>query len=64
LAGNRPQAAGITNESWSFGKVGQWEGRMSCWLRDRLFGFLLPIIGARTFPKHASFDGGPLDLLE
>ncbi len=50
----------ITDESWSFGKVGQWRGRVSCWLRDRAFGFLLPVIGARSFPKHASFDVGPL----
>lgn len=50
----------ITRESWRFGKVGQWEGRLSCWLRDRMFGFLLPLFGERTFPKHAAFDVGTL----
>jgi 2-polyprenyl-6-methoxyphenol hydroxylase-like FAD-dependent oxidoreductase len=55
-----PRAAGITNESWRFGKLGQWEGRVSCWLRDRVFGFLLRAFGARTFPKYAAFDVGPL----
>jgi hypothetical protein len=54
------RTAAITNDSWRFGKVGQWEGRVPCWLRDRVFGFLLPVFGARTFPKYASFDVGPL----
>lgn len=54
------RTAGITNESWRFGKVGQWQGRVSCWIRDRILGLLLPAFGARTFPKHASFDVGPL----
>jgi 2-polyprenyl-6-methoxyphenol hydroxylase-like FAD-dependent oxidoreductase len=54
------RTAGITKESWRFGKVGQWEGRLSCWFRDRLLGFLLPAFGARSFPKHAAFDTGPL----
>jgi 2-polyprenyl-6-methoxyphenol hydroxylase-like FAD-dependent oxidoreductase len=54
------RTAGITRESWRIGQVSQWEGRVSCWLRDRLFGFLLPVFGARTFPKHAAFDVGPL----
>jgi 2-polyprenyl-6-methoxyphenol hydroxylase-like FAD-dependent oxidoreductase len=54
------RTAGITKESWRFGKVGQWEGRVSCWFRDRIMGLLLPAFGARTFPKHASFDVGPI----
>jgi 2-polyprenyl-6-methoxyphenol hydroxylase-like FAD-dependent oxidoreductase len=54
------RTAAITNGSWRFGKVGQWEGRLACWLRDRVFGFLLPVFGAREFPKQASFDVGPL----
>jgi 2-polyprenyl-6-methoxyphenol hydroxylase-like FAD-dependent oxidoreductase len=54
------RTAAITNESWRFGKVGQWQGPLSCWLRDRVFGFLLPVFGARSFPKYASFDVGPL----
>ncbi len=54
------RTAGITTESWRFGKVGQWEGNLSCWLRDRMFGILLPAFGAWMFPKHAAFDIGPL----
>jgi 2-polyprenyl-6-methoxyphenol hydroxylase-like FAD-dependent oxidoreductase len=54
------RTAGIVNESWRFGKVSQWEGRLSCWFRDRVLGLLLPAFGAHTFPKHASFDVGPL----
>jgi len=55
-----PRTAAVTRESWRFGKVGQWRGRASCWVRDRAFGFLLPRFGARTFPKYAAFDIGPL----
>jgi 2-polyprenyl-6-methoxyphenol hydroxylase-like FAD-dependent oxidoreductase len=54
------RTSSVTNESWRFGKVAQWERPMRCWLRDRLFGFLLPLFGARTFPKHAAFDVGQL----
>ena len=54
------RTAGITNESWRFGQIGQLEGRVSCWLRDRAFGFLLPAFGTRMFSKHALFDIGPL----
>jgi 2-polyprenyl-6-methoxyphenol hydroxylase-like FAD-dependent oxidoreductase len=50
----------IMKESWRLGKIGQWEGRVSCWLRDRAFGFLLPAFGERLFSKHALFDIGPL----
>jgi 2-polyprenyl-6-methoxyphenol hydroxylase-like FAD-dependent oxidoreductase len=54
------RTAAITNDSWRFGQVGQWEGRAACWLRDRVLGFLLAAVGSRTFPKYASFDVGPL----
>jgi 2-polyprenyl-6-methoxyphenol hydroxylase-like FAD-dependent oxidoreductase len=50
----------ITRESWKFGKIAQAEGRVTCWLRDRLFGLLLPLVGARSLPKYAAFDVGPL----
>ena len=53
------RTTGITRESWKFGKIGQWEGRVSCAIRDRLFGLLLPLIGSRSLPKHAAFDVGP-----
>ncbi len=55
-----PRTASITNESWRFGKIGQWQGNLSCRIRDRMLGLLLRTFGARTFPKYASFDVGPL----
>lgn len=60
IAERYARAAEIANESWHFGKLGQWEGRMACRLRDRMLGLLLPMFGARTFLKHSSFDVGPL----
>lgn len=56
-----PRTSAIIRESWRFGRVGQMQGRISCWMRDRLFGMLLPLIGSRTMPKHAMFDVGPLN---
>src|SRR6185437_11036800 len=54
------RTAAITQESWRFGKIGQLEGRASCWLRDRIFGLLLPAFGTKMFSKYACFDIGPL----
>jgi 2-polyprenyl-6-methoxyphenol hydroxylase-like FAD-dependent oxidoreductase len=60
VAERSPRTAAITRESWRFGRVGQWEGRLPCRFRDRLLGLLLPVIGSRSLPKYASFDVGPL----
>jgi len=60
VAKRYPRTTAVTNESWRFGRIGQWEGRVPCWLRDRLFGLLLPLIGSRSLPKYAAFDVGPL----
>jgi 2-polyprenyl-6-methoxyphenol hydroxylase-like FAD-dependent oxidoreductase len=54
------RAAAITRESWRFGRIAQWEGRLSCWFRDRTFGLLLPRFGSKTLPKYAAYDVGPL----
>lgn len=54
------RTAAITNDSWRMGKLGQWDGRIACWLRDRMLGVLLPVVGSRSFAKYASFDVGPL----
>jgi 2-polyprenyl-6-methoxyphenol hydroxylase-like FAD-dependent oxidoreductase len=59
-----PRTSAITQESWRFGKIGQWENRVACWLRNRAFGLLLPRFGSRTLPKYASFDPGPLPAYE
>ena len=55
-----PRTALINKESWQIGRVGQWEGRMACRVRDAAFGLLLPRIGLRSMQKHAAFDVGPL----
>jgi 2-polyprenyl-6-methoxyphenol hydroxylase-like FAD-dependent oxidoreductase len=48
----------VTNESWRLGRVGQWDGRAACWLRDRLFRVLFPLVGEKSFTKYATFDVG------
>jgi 2-polyprenyl-6-methoxyphenol hydroxylase-like FAD-dependent oxidoreductase len=55
-----PRTSAITRESWRFGRLGQWEGRLPCWLRDRLFGLLLPIVEPPGLLSYATFDVGPL----
>lgn len=55
-----PRTRAVVRESWTFGRIGQWEGRLACRLRDAFFGAVFPLIGLRTLPKHASFDVGPL----
>ncbi len=55
-----PRTAAITKESWRLGQVGQWSGRISCWLRNCALGLLLPRFGHKSFPKYAAFDIGPL----
>lgn len=60
VAERYPRTTAVTEESWRFGRVGQWEGRLSCRMRDTLFGLLLPLIGSRSLPKYAAFDVGPL----
>src|SRR4029453_11965521 len=38
VAERYPRTSAITRASWRFGRIGQWGGRLSCWLRDGLFG--------------------------
>ncbi len=57
-----PRTSRITNESWQFGRVGQWENRAACWLRDRMLRIVLPHSAPRMMPKNASFDVGPLSI--
>lgn len=55
-----PRTAALTREARWFGRVGQWEGTVACWARDRLMGALLPVVGTRGMMRHARFDVGPL----
>jgi 2-polyprenyl-6-methoxyphenol hydroxylase-like FAD-dependent oxidoreductase len=36
----QPRTAYVTRQSWQIGRVGQWENRWGCYLRDLLLGFL------------------------
>ena len=60
VAERSPRTSAITRESWRFGRLGQWEGRLPCWLRDRLFGLLLPIVEPPGLLSYATFDVGAL----
>jgi 2-polyprenyl-6-methoxyphenol hydroxylase-like FAD-dependent oxidoreductase len=60
VADRYPRTSAITRASWRFGRIGQWGGRLSCWLRDGLFGLLLPAVGPRGLLSYATFDVGPL----
>lgn len=55
-----PRTSGVTNESWEFGKIGQMEGTLPCWLRDTLLGLMMPLLGPGSITKYAKFDVGPL----
>jgi len=60
VAERYPRTTAITRESWMFGARGQWKGRVSCWLRDRLLGVMMQRLGASLMAKYATFDVGPL----
>jgi 2-polyprenyl-6-methoxyphenol hydroxylase-like FAD-dependent oxidoreductase len=60
VAERYPRTSAITKGSWRFGWVAQWEGRLPCWLRDRLFGLVLPVVGPRGFLAYSTFDVGPI----
>jgi 2-polyprenyl-6-methoxyphenol hydroxylase-like FAD-dependent oxidoreductase len=60
VAERYPRTASVTRTSWRFGRLGQWQGRLPCWLRDRLFGLVLPLAGPRGLLGYATFDVGPL----
>jgi hypothetical protein len=55
-----PRTAAITRASWRFGRLGQWGGRLPCWLRDRLIGLVLLAVGPSGLLRYATFDVGPL----
>ncbi len=55
-----PRTTAVTRDSWQFGRIGQWDGRPSCAVRDRLLRLLMPMTAGRTLPKYAAFDVGPV----
>jgi 2-polyprenyl-6-methoxyphenol hydroxylase-like FAD-dependent oxidoreductase len=50
----------ITRRSWSFGRIGQMDGRVSCFIRNNLFALATRIGGPGGFLKPAMFDVGEL----
>lgn len=61
-AERRPRTTAITRESWKFGRLGQTEGRLTCWLRDAAIGLLAGLLAPKGFLKYARYDTGPLPL--
>jgi 2-polyprenyl-6-methoxyphenol hydroxylase-like FAD-dependent oxidoreductase len=60
IAERFPRTSDITKTSWTFGSFGQWEGRLSCWVRDGLFGPVVRRVGSRGLLRYATYDTGPL----
>lgn len=59
-AERNPRTSAITRDSWKFGRIGQLEGRLTCWFRDAALGVFAKIAGSKGFLKNATFDVGPL----
>ncbi len=57
------RTSAVTNEAWKFGKMLQWEGRVSVWLRDLLAGMLMRLNGADNLIKHARYNAGTVPAL-
>ncbi len=58
-----PRTSAINRESWKFGRLGQKQGRVTCWLRDAAIGLATKVIGPAGFLKHARFDVGALPVV-
>ena len=58
------RTSAVTNEAWEFGKMLQWEGRVSVWLRDLLASILLRMNGTNNLIKHARHNVGTIRALE
>ncbi|MFO0956455.1 MAG: FAD-dependent monooxygenase [Isosphaeraceae bacterium] len=55
-----PRTSAVTNEAWEFGKLLQWEGRASVWLRDLLAGMMIRAAGTNNLIKHARYEVGTI----
>ncbi|OWK45249.1 Salicylate hydroxylase [Fimbriiglobus ruber] len=54
------RCAGVTQESWQFGRLAQLEGRVACALRNTVVGLTAPLSGGGPMLKYARYDVGPL----
>lgn len=57
-----PRTSAIVRESWKFGRIGQKQGRLTCWLRDAFVGLFGPWASPRALLKYPRFDVGPLPI--
>jgi 2-polyprenyl-6-methoxyphenol hydroxylase-like FAD-dependent oxidoreductase len=55
-----PRTSAVTDDAWRFGKILQWEGRLSVALRDMFTGILLRRFGANNLIKYARYNVGCL----
>lgn len=55
-----PRTGSVVRESWTFGRLAQKRGRLTCWLRDTALGLFGPLATPRGLLKYARFDVGPL----
>jgi 2-polyprenyl-6-methoxyphenol hydroxylase-like FAD-dependent oxidoreductase len=55
-----PRTSAVTDEAWKFGRMLQWESRLSVWLRDLLAGVLMRVSGTSNLIKHARHDVGTI----
>jgi 2-polyprenyl-6-methoxyphenol hydroxylase-like FAD-dependent oxidoreductase len=54
------RTASITRTSWHFGWLGQADGRLTSWLRDRILRIVMPFAGPQSLLRYAQFDVGSL----
>jgi len=54
------RTAAINRDSWRLGSAGQMEGRVACWLRDRMVWLTGVVFGPGVVLNHAKYDTGAL----
>ena len=50
----------IVRDSWTFGRIAQKEGRVTCWLRDVAIGLSARLLSPTSLLKYVMHDVGPL----
>ena len=56
----QPRTAYVTRQSWQIGRVGQWENRWGCYLRDLLLGFSPDSLMQKRLVQVANYVPEPL----
>jgi hypothetical protein len=52
----QPRTKAITQDSWRFGSVGQWENPFGCWLRNRLTRWMPDALSLRLIENRVSYE--------